>query len=77
MCRELKGKQALVQVLRKALDASMDVYGRSGDEDNLRELLDAPNIIGNYYMLLSIYDRLLGCSSKISVTSFNLNLKPL
>ena len=46
MCRELKGKQALVKVLRKAQDATMDVYGRSGDEDDLRELLDAPNILG-------------------------------
>lgn len=49
MCRELKGKQSLVKVLKKAQDATMDVYGRSGDEDDLRELLDAPNIIGNYF----------------------------
>lgn len=47
MCRELKGKQSLVKVLRKAQDLTMDVYGRSGDEDDLRELLDSPNIIGN------------------------------
>ena len=47
MCRELKGKQALTKVLRKAQDATLEVYGRSGDEDNLRELLDAPHIIGN------------------------------
>lgn len=45
MCRELKGKQTLTKVLKKAHDSSMEIYGRSGDEDDLRELLDAPHII--------------------------------
>lgn len=52
MCRELKGKQSLINMLRKAYDASMDIYGRSGDEDDLRELLDAPHVIG---MFIPIY----------------------
>jgi hypothetical protein len=47
MCRELKSKQSLAKVLRNAQDSTMDIYGKSGDEDDLRELLDAPNIIGN------------------------------
>ncbi|XP_058805812.1 rhophilin-2 isoform X2 [Phymastichus coffea] len=51
MCRELKGKQSLINVLRKAYDATMDVYGRSGDEDDLRELLDAPHIIATKFQL--------------------------
>ncbi|XP_008215512.1 rhophilin-2 isoform X2 [Nasonia vitripennis] len=54
MCRELKGKQSLVKVLRKAQDLTMDVYGRSGDEDDLRELLDAPNIIAATKFQLSL-----------------------
>ena len=48
MCRELKGKQTLAKVLKKAQDSTLEVYNRAGDEDEYRELLDPPHIIGNY-----------------------------
>lgn len=48
MCRELKGKHALKGVLTKAQDTTMKDYNAVGDEDDFRELLDPPNIIGKY-----------------------------
>jgi len=46
MCRELKGKQALAKVLKKAQEATLESYNRFGNEDDFRELLDPPDIIG-------------------------------
>jgi len=46
MCRDLKGKQALARVLKKAQEATLDNYNRFGNEDDLREFLDPPDIIG-------------------------------
>ncbi|KAJ8688163.1 hypothetical protein QAD02_023958, partial [Eretmocerus hayati] len=54
MCRELKGKQTLAKVLRKAQDLTLDIYGQCGDEDDLRELLDAPTIIASTKFQLSL-----------------------
>lgn len=54
MCRELKNKQTLIKALRRAQDVTMDIYGRSGDEDDLREFLDAPNVIGKTSRLYNI-----------------------
>ncbi|XP_014206839.1 rhophilin-2 isoform X2 [Copidosoma floridanum] len=51
MCRELKAKQALVKALRRAQDATLDIYGRSGDDEDIRELLDAPSIIATKFQL--------------------------
>jgi len=49
MCRELKGKQALARVLKKAKEATLDSYNRFGSEDDFRELLDPPDIIGTFH----------------------------
>jgi len=46
MCRDLKGKQALARVLKKTHEATLDSYNRFGSEDDFRELLDPPDIIG-------------------------------
>lgn len=46
MCRELKGKQSLGKVLKKAHDWTLKDYNAAGDEDEFRELLDPPHIIG-------------------------------
>ncbi|XP_011499332.1 PREDICTED: rhophilin-2 [Ceratosolen solmsi marchali] len=54
MCRELKSKQSLAKVLKNAQDFTMEIYGKSGDEDDLRELLDAPNIIAATKFQLSL-----------------------
>lgn len=48
MCRELKGKQALAKVLKKGHEATLDMYNKIGDEDDFRELLDPPDIVGEY-----------------------------
>lgn len=48
MCRELKGKATFGKVLKKAQDATLEVFRLSGDEDGLQELLDPPHIIGTY-----------------------------
>ncbi|CAB0043672.1 unnamed protein product, partial [Trichogramma brassicae] len=54
MCRELKGKQSLTRALRAAQDATLEIYGRSGDEDDLRELLDSPSIVATSKFQLSL-----------------------
>lgn len=51
MCRELKGKQALARVLKRAQEATLDSYNRFGSEDDFRELLDPPDIIGKHSVL--------------------------
>lgn len=48
MCRELKGKQSLGRVLKKAQDSTLKDYNEAGDEDDFRELLDPPHIIGKF-----------------------------
>lgn len=47
MCRELKGKPTLGKVLKKGQDCTLEIYNRAGDEDDFRDLLDPPHIIGN------------------------------
>ncbi|XP_014481082.1 PREDICTED: rhophilin-2 [Dinoponera quadriceps] len=54
MCRDLKGKQALARVLKKAQEATLDSYNRFGNEDDFRELLDPPDIIASTKFQLSI-----------------------
>ncbi|XP_018350798.1 PREDICTED: rhophilin-2 isoform X1 [Trachymyrmex septentrionalis] len=54
MCRELKGKQALAKVLKKAQEATLESYNRFGNEDDFRELLDPPDIIASTKFQLSI-----------------------
>ncbi|XP_014297583.1 uncharacterized protein LOC103573796 isoform X3 [Microplitis demolitor] len=54
MCRELKGKQALAKLLKRAHDATLKNYNDAGDEDDLRELLDPPHIIASTKFQLSI-----------------------
>ncbi|KYM94461.1 Rhophilin-2 [Cyphomyrmex costatus] len=54
MCRELKGKQALARVLKKAQEATLESYNRFGNEDDFRELLDPPDIIASTKFQLSI-----------------------
>ncbi|EZA62859.1 Rhophilin-2 [Ooceraea biroi] len=54
MCRDLKGKQALARVLKKAHEATLDSYNRFGSEDDFRELLDPPDIIASTKFQLSI-----------------------
>ncbi|XP_011057347.1 PREDICTED: rhophilin-2 isoform X3 [Acromyrmex echinatior] len=54
MCRELKGKQALAKVLKKAQEATFESYNRFGNEDDFRELLDPPDIIASTKFQLSI-----------------------
>lgn len=49
MCRDLKGKQALAKVLKKAQETTLDSYNRFGSEDDFRELLDPPDIIGTTF----------------------------
>ncbi|XP_023289396.1 rhophilin-2 [Orussus abietinus] len=46
MCRELKGKQALARVLKRAQEQTLEDYAQSGEEDDFRELLDPPHILG-------------------------------
>lgn len=46
MCRELRDKHALQAVLRRAHDHAMDAYAAHEDEDEFRELLDPPRILG-------------------------------
>lgn len=48
MCRDLKGKKALARVLKKAQETTLDSYNRFGSEDDFRELLDPPDIIGTF-----------------------------
>lgn len=48
MCRELKGKQALASVLRAAHKTTLQMYTSNETEDDFRDLLDAPQIQGNF-----------------------------
>lgn len=57
MCRELKGKQALAKVLKRAHDATLKNYNDAGDEDDLRELLDPPHIVGNIFLLTCFFSK--------------------
>ncbi|KAK0177946.1 hypothetical protein PV328_001939 [Microctonus aethiopoides] len=54
MCRELKGKQSLGKVLKKAHDWTLKDYNAAGDEDEFRELLDPPHIIASTKFQLSL-----------------------
>ncbi|XP_028046177.1 rhophilin-2 [Monomorium pharaonis] len=54
MCRDLKAKQPLGRVLKKAQEATLDSYNRFGSEDDFRELLDPPDIIASTKFQLSI-----------------------
>lgn len=51
MCRELKGKQALAKVLKRGHDLTLQQYNATGDEDDFRELLDPPHIIGKIFFI--------------------------
>ncbi|KAF2899834.1 hypothetical protein ILUMI_06351 [Ignelater luminosus] len=44
MCRELKSKQALTSVLRNAHRQALQAYTTNEQEDDFRDLLDAPHI---------------------------------
>jgi hypothetical protein len=46
MCRELKGKAALVGVLKKSHSRALESYTSSEEEDNFQQLLDPPDILG-------------------------------
>lgn len=46
MCRDLKGKQALARLLKRAQDSTLSSYPQSEKEDDFREMLDPPDIIG-------------------------------
>lgn len=46
MCRELRDKLALQAVLRRTHDRAMDSYAAHEDEEEFRELLDPPRILG-------------------------------
>lgn len=54
MCRELKNKQSLLKVLRRAHELTLKNYNESGDEDDFRELLDPPIIIASTKFHLNI-----------------------
>lgn len=46
MCRELKGKAALAGVLKKSHSRALEAYTTAEEEDDFRELLDPPHILG-------------------------------
>jgi hypothetical protein len=46
MCRELKGKTALTGVLKKSHSRALEAYTSAEVEDDFRELLDPPHILG-------------------------------
>jgi len=46
MCRELKGKAALAGVLKKSHSQALEAYTSAEEEDDFRELLDPPDILG-------------------------------
>lgn len=54
MCRDLKGKQALARVLKKSHEATLDSYNKFGSEDDFRELLDPPDIIGTIIISITL-----------------------
>ena len=56
MCRELKGKKTLARVLKKTQDCTLEIYNRAGDENDFRDLLDPPHIVGNYHFINDIFD---------------------
>lgn len=47
MCRELKTKQALTGVLRNGHRQALQAYTSNEQEDDFRDLLDAPHIQRN------------------------------
>lgn len=49
MCRELRGKDALQAELRRAHRRVSEVYTSTEEEDDFRELLDPPRIIGKHF----------------------------
>jgi hypothetical protein len=51
MCRELKGKAALAGVLKKSHSQALEAYTSAEEEDDFRELLDPPHILGINIML--------------------------
>jgi hypothetical protein len=46
MCRELKGKSALAGVLKKSHSRALEAYTSAEEENDFRELLDPPDILG-------------------------------
>ena len=50
MCRELKGKHALSKVLKRSHDLTLQEYNATGNEDDFRELLDPPQLLGNLFL---------------------------
>lgn len=55
MCRELKAKQPLAAVLHSAHTDAMKTYTGSEQEDDFRELLDAPHIQGLYLIVNKLF----------------------
>jgi hypothetical protein len=51
MCRELKGKAALAGVLKKSHSRALEAYTSAEEEDDFRELLDPPHILGTNIVL--------------------------
>jgi hypothetical protein len=45
MCREVKGKVAFTEVLKKSHSRTLEAY-TSAEEDHFRELLDPPHTLG-------------------------------
>lgn len=54
MCRELRDKQSLQAVLRRAHHRAMDAYATHEDEEEFRELLDPPRILASTKFQLSL-----------------------
>lgn len=48
MCRELRGKEALQAELRRVHRRATETYTTTDEEDDFRELLDPPRIIGEF-----------------------------
>jgi hypothetical protein len=53
MCRELRGKEALQAELRRAHRHASEKYTTTEEEDDFRELLDPPRIVGELYLHIS------------------------
>jgi hypothetical protein len=54
MCRELKGKSALAGVLKKSHSRALEAYTSAEEENDFRELLDPPDILGTSSCCVSI-----------------------
>lgn len=49
MCRELRNKHALAQVLTKSREATLAAYNKYNDEqDDFNDIFDPPHIHGKY-----------------------------